>query len=188
MKKSVYLDYAAATPIDKKVLSAMRPYFSEQFFNPSALYLASRAVKKALNNARDIFALELAVRPTEIIFTAGGTEANNLAIRGVMEQFPDKKLLISAIEHESIREPAELYDVHLVKVDTNGLLDIADFTKKLNDDTVLVSIIYANNEVGTIQNLKKISEIINNHKKGRSKRGIKPRCIFTLTLLRRYLT
>ena len=90
MKKSVYLDYAAATPVDSRVLMAMQPYFSKQFFNPSTLYLASRDVRKTLSNARNLVAGELAVKPPEVIFTAGGTEANNLAIRGIMEQFPGR--------------------------------------------------------------------------------------------------
>lgn len=173
MKKSVYLDYAAATPVDSRVLAAMQPYFSKQFFNPSALYTSSRKIKKNLNDARDLMARELAVRGAEIIFTAGGTEANNLALRGIMEQFSGKKLLISAIEHESVREPAKLYNTQEVKVDANGLLDMNDLIKKLDDDTVLVSIIYASNEVGTIQDLKNVTEIINDAILDRNKREIK---------------
>lgn len=173
MKKSVYLDYAAATPIDKKVLSAMQPYLSEQFFNPSALYLAGRGVRKAINDAREKIARELAVRTSEIIFTAGGSEANNLAIRGVMDQFPGKKMLISGIEHESVRALAEIYETKVIKVDSHGLIVEEDLKKQLDDDTVLVSIIYSSNEVGTIQDLKEIARIIYEEKLSRKKRGVK---------------
>lgn len=172
MKKSVYLDYAAATPIEPRVLTAMQPYFSERFYNPSALYQASRDTKKALNEARSSVASLLSVRETEIIFTAGGTEANNLAIRGVMEQFPGKKLLISSIEHESVRSVADKYDHCEIKVNKYGQVDLADFATKLNEETVLVSVIYASNEVGTIQNLSKIGELVSEAVKDRKKRGI----------------
>jgi len=173
MKKSVYLDYAAATPMDPKVLDAMRPYFSDLFYNPSALYLNARAVKKVLSDARSLVAGLLAVRPTEIIFTAGGSEANNLAIRGIMEQFPGKKLLISSIEHESARGPAKLYDYQEIRVDSQALLDIKDLAECLDDDTVLISTIYASNEVGTIQDLSAVAELVNNAKIDRKKRGLK---------------
>ena len=90
----VYLDYAAATPLDAKVLGAMRPYFTNEFFNPSATYLPAKAVHRAVESARSKVAAILGARPAEIIFTAGGTEANNLAIHGVMRHYPDKKVLV----------------------------------------------------------------------------------------------
>src|SRR5690242_19240986 len=97
--KTIYLDYAAATPMDAAVLAIMQPYFSERFFNPSATYLPAQAVRKELAAARSRIAHWLGARPAEVVFTAGGTEANNLAIRGVMQQFPDGNVVVSTIEH-----------------------------------------------------------------------------------------
>src|SRR5437868_12002277 len=104
MTKSIYLDYAAATPVDKTVLEVMQPFFSEQFYNPSATYLAARAARNELENSRHTVAQVLGAKPAEIVFTAGATEANNLAIQGLMKRFPDGEILISAIEHESRSE------------------------------------------------------------------------------------
>jgi cysteine desulfurase len=150
----------------------MRPYFSDQFYNPSALYMASRSVKKALDEARSKVAKLLAVRPGEITFTAGGTEANNLSIRGVMDLYPKKKLLISAIEHESIRAAAEQYSFSEIKVNKYGQVIIEDLISKIDDDVVLVSIIFASNEIGTIQDLGAITEVLVTVKNERRKRGI----------------
>ena len=99
MSRTIYLDYAAATPMDRRVLQAMEPYFTEEFYNPSASYLAARNVRQKLRKARADIALALGTKPTEIIFLSGATEANNLAIQGVMNAFPGKELLVSAIEH-----------------------------------------------------------------------------------------
>lgn len=173
MNKSIYLDYAAATPLDPRVFKVMQPYFTEHFYNPSALYLASRSVKAALNEARTQVAKLLTARPAEIIFTAGGTEANNICIRGVMEQYPGKRVLISTIEHESVRETAGEYACGEIGVDKNGLLDSVDLVSQLDDDVVLISVILASNEIGTIQDLRSISEIIANTKKDRRTRGVK---------------
>lgn len=171
MSKQIYLDYAAATPMDAKVLAAMRPYFTEKFYNPSALYLASKKVKKDLDAARANVAYWLGCRPSEIVFTAGGTEANNMAVAGVMDKAPDSKMVISAIEHESVREPAKKYEHSEVKVDTKGLVNLHDLDKKVTDNTVLVSVIYANNEIGTIQPIKDISKQLKLIRAQRRKRG-----------------
>ena len=110
MKDVIYLDYAAATPMDESVFSAMQPYFSEKFYNPSATYLAAQSVKKDLEAARARVAYWFGARPSEVIFTAGSTEANNLVINGVLQQYPDGNIVVSAIEHESILAPAHQYD------------------------------------------------------------------------------
>src|SRR5215469_11350248 len=102
----IYLDYAAATPMDKRVLAAMQPFFSDIFYNPSANYLAAKAVSKDLLAARTAVAHWLGARPMEVIFTAGGTEANNLAIQGIMQQHEGANVVVSAIEHESVLAPA----------------------------------------------------------------------------------
>jgi cysteine desulfurase len=158
--KTVYLDYAAATPLDNKVLAAMRPYFTNKFFNPSATYLPAKAVHQTVEAARSKVAAVLGARPAEIIFTAGGTEANNLAIHGVMRRYPDKKVLVSSIEHESVLAPARRYSCQEIPVLTDGLIDLTALEGLIDDTTVLVSIMFANNEIGTVQPVRAIADTI----------------------------
>lgn len=146
--------------MDEKVLTAMQPYFAEQFYNPSATYDVARAVKKNLEAARAKVALVLGSRPAEVIFTAGGTEANNLAIRGIAEQFPGSNSIISAIEHESVLAPAKLSAHQLAPVDQSGIVDVKALIALIDDQTVLVSVMYANNEVGTIQPMSEIAQAL----------------------------
>ncbi len=155
-----YLDYAAATPLDPDVFAAMKPYFSEAFFNPSALYLDAQRVKQAVTTARADVASVLGCKPSEVIFTAGGTESDNLAVQGVMQQFPGKNCVISEIEHEAVRKPAEQYDSKTVGVLPDGRVDIDQLEKLIDENTVLISIMYVNNEIGTIQPLQEISKIL----------------------------
>jgi cysteine desulfurase len=156
----IYLDHAAATPLDAAVLGAMQPYFSADFYNPSATYLPAVRVREALNQARAKVAHWLGARPSEIIFTAGGTEANNLAIHGLMRQFPAGNVVVSAIEHESVLLPAKEYNCRTVKVKPDGRLDLEDLRQKIDAKTVLVSVGYANNEIGTVQALREIAKIV----------------------------
>lgn len=160
-QKTVYLDHAAATPMDETVISSMAPYFKKNFYNPSATYLTAKAVAQDIAKARSEVASWLGAKSPEIIFTAGGTEANNLAIKGVMEQYPGANLIVSAIEHESVLEPAKQYHHQLAPVKNDGIIDLVRLEKLINTETVLISIMYANNEVGTIQPLKQISKIVN---------------------------
>ena len=102
MSKAVYLDYAAATPMDESVFLAMKPYFTERFYNPSATYLNAKQVSRDVEQARQQVSSLLGVRPAEIIFTAGGTEANNLAISGVMQKHPGCHVVVSGVEHDSV--------------------------------------------------------------------------------------
>jgi cysteine desulfurase len=169
--KPIYLDYAAATPLDETVLAAMQPYFSAQFYNPSATYGAARGVHQALSNARAGVAGVLGARPSEIIFTAGGTEANNLAIHGVMSRFKDGNLVVSAIEHESVLEPARRYDCRQAAVGPDGRLDLDDLAAKIDDNTVLVSVMYANNEIGTVEPLRDVSRLVAGVRERRRKQG-----------------
>jgi cysteine desulfurase len=157
-KRLIYLDHAAATPLDKRVLAVMEPYFSGRFYNPSATYVQARQVRQAVETARSQVAYWLGARPAEIIFTAGGTEANNLALHGVMRRFPKANIVVSAIEHDSILEPARAYDCREVSVQPDGRLDLDDLVKKIDRNTVLVSVGYANNEIGTVQPLREISQ------------------------------
>ncbi|MFO0920067.1 MAG: cysteine desulfurase family protein [Candidatus Saccharimonadales bacterium] len=155
-----YFDYSAATPLEPRVLAAMVPYFGNKFYNPSAGYLAAQSVKKDLDAARQLIAKHFGCKSTELIFTAGGTEANNLAIRGILEQYPNGNIVTSAIEHDSVLKPSSRFKHERVKVNSQGYVDVVDLRKKIDDDTALVSVMYVNNEVGTIQPIKQTAKII----------------------------
>jgi cysteine desulfurase len=170
-QKLIYLDHAAATPIDPLVLRAMQPFFSQQFYNPSATYAAARQVRQALESARQTVAHWLGAKTSEIIFTAGGTEANNLAIHGIMVRYPKANIVISAIEHESVRTPAEHYEYREATVHSDGRLDVEALLKSIDAQTVLVSVMYANNEIGTIQPIREISRRLDEVKKARRQAG-----------------
>ena len=167
LKSPIYLDYAAATPLDRRVIDAMQPYLQAQFYNPSATYRAALDVHKALETARADIAHWLGARPSEVVFTAGGTEANNLAIRGVMERYPASNVVVSAIEHSAVLEPARRYDCREAGVSADGRLDFADLSRKIDDQTVLVSVMYANNEIGTVQPLHDVASQLAGIKKQR---------------------
>lgn len=171
--KRIYLDYAAATPLAPEVLQAMEPYFSENFYNPSATYLAARSVKNQLGQARQTVAEILGAKPAEIVFTAGATEANNLAIQGVMSQYRDGEVLVSSIEHESVLEPAKLFKCRQIPVDKNGRIILNKLSNLLSDKTVLVSIMLVNNELGTIQPLREIANLLKMVRKQRQTAGNK---------------
>lgn len=156
----IYLDYAAATPLDPTVLATMQPYFSQDFYNPSALYLRAKAVAERLNQAREQVAAQLGARSSEIVFTAGGTEANNLAIHGIMQQFPDGNVVVSAGEHDSVLRPAEQYDCRKLGLNDQGQVITEQLQDHIDDKTVLVSVMYANNEVGVIQPITQIARRI----------------------------
>lgn len=171
IEQTIYLDYAAATPVDAEVLAAMQPYFSENFYNPSATYSSGREVKAAVDNAKASIAHWLGSRPSEIIVTAGGTEANNLAIQGIMRRYPEANLVVSAVEHESILEPAKLYDHKELTVTAEGRIDVAALKATIDEQTVLVSIMYANNEVGTIQPIREASRVVDGIRRQRQEEG-----------------
>lgn len=178
MKQTIYLDHAAATPTDPRVLAEMKPYFSENFYNPSATYMAAKSVKADLDKARESVAFWLGTRPGNIIFTAGGTEANNLALFGVAQNFPDSHIVSSELEHESILNPLNRLEntgnSHtLVSPNPDGVIAVDRITKAITEKTVLVSIMYANNEIGTVQNIKKISAEVAKIRKDRQKSGNK---------------
>lgn len=156
----IYLDYAAATPVDDAVLTAMQPFWQEDFYNPSASYTSARRVATALADARRAVAATLGARPVELVFTAGGTEANNLAIHGVMARYPDAHLAVTAIEHKAVLEVARQYDHSVIPVDERGHVSPEAVVAAITDNTVLVSVMYANNEVGAIQPLAHITQAI----------------------------
>lgn len=160
MKQSIYLDYAAATPTDSRVVAAMQPYWTERFYNPSATYSKARAVAGDLKQYRQRLAVCLGVKPSEIIFTAGGTEADNLAISGVMDGCTGANLIVSSIEHDAVLAAAKKYKYQLAAVDAKAMVDVDKLAAQINDKTVLISVMHANNEVGTIQPLAQIGQLI----------------------------
>lgn len=171
MSQPIYLDHAAATPLDEQVKASMQPFLTDQFYNPSATYEAARNVKKELEAARARVAHWFGSRPSEIIFTAGGTEANNLFINGVMQAHPEANLVVGSIEHDSILRPAEQYDYRLAPVLSDGTIDVQKCLGLIDDNTVLVSIQYANNEVGVVQPIRQLTQAVAEIKKVRQKQG-----------------
>ncbi len=167
----IYLDHAAATPVDPAVLAAMQPFWTDDFYNPSAPYTRARKIHATLEDARKKVAGVVGSRPAEIIFTAGGTEANNLALHGVMQQFPDANMVVSAVEHKSVLEAAELYSHKVAPVYESGVVDALALQELIDDDTVLVSVMYANNEVGSVQPLNRIVELAKQIRQERAQRG-----------------
>lgn len=165
---TVYLDNAAATPMDDEVRLVMEPYFTDNFYNPSATYLSAKAVAKDIEQARTDIAYFMGCKASEIVFTAGGTEANNLAINGIMQLHPEANLIVSSIEHESVIKPAEQYNHKLAPVNNDGLIDLQKLEKLIDDKTALVSVMYANNEIGTIQPLKLISKLLTKVRQNRA--------------------
>ncbi|MDZ4231972.1 MAG: cysteine desulfurase family protein, partial [Candidatus Pacearchaeota archaeon] len=165
MRKRIYLDYAAATPVDSRVLSAMRPYFQKHFGNPSSLHAEGQKAAAALEDSRRKLALFLGCSPQEIIFTSGATEANNLAIAGSVKGKKEAHIVVSAIEHESVLEPCRqmqeegLAQITYVKPDKEGRIDPGDVEKSIKRNTCLVSIGYANSEIGTVQDMAAIGEV-----------------------------
>lgn len=173
MNKPIYLDYAAATPMDPEVLRAMQLYFSELFYNPSATYLPAVQVRKHMEAARASIAHILGARPSELIFTAGSTEANNLAVRGVLENFPEGKVIVSAIEHESVLAAAHSFPdrVQEAPVSGQGIVDVEKFVRLVDDQTVLISVMYANNEVGSVQPIHQLALALEDIRRQRRKQG-----------------
>ncbi|WP_462331739.1 cysteine desulfurase family protein [Schwartzia sp. (in: firmicutes)] len=168
---AVYLDYAATTPTDPRVVQAMLPYFTEGFGNPSSVYSFGRETKQAVLKAREEVALLLGAAPEEIFFTSGGSESDNWALCGLSAANAEKgrHIVTSAVEHHAVLNTAEYlrtqgFEVTVLPVDGKGLVRSSDLRKALRDDTVLVSIMAANNEVGTIQPLKELVEIA--HERG----------------------
>ena len=164
----IYFDHAATTPVDKRVLDAMLPYFSESFGNPSSVLIEEGGPpRQALDESRKKVADLLDATPDEIIFTASATEANNLAIKGLALAHKNKgnRILLSEIEHYSVMLQADFlrgagFDVDFVKVDPYGVVDMADLKKKVIKGTILASIMHANMEIGTVEPVREIARFL----------------------------
>ena len=173
--KLIYLDHAAATPLNERVFAAMQPYFGGQFYNPSAAYAGAVQVRRDIDAARARIAPVLGCRPVEVVFTAGGTEANNAAIKGIMDHtlqtYPDAKIAVSAIEHDSVIEAAKSYQYAVLPVNKQGIVDLEELITTIDDNVGLVSVMYANNEIGSIQPIAKIAKILEQIRKDRRTRA-----------------
>ena len=159
----VYLDHAATTRPDERVIEAMLPYLREGWHNPSSIYVEAQAARRAIDEARETVAELLGARPEEIVFTSGGSESDNLALRGVMDASSSRgrHLVTSAVEHHAVLDTAEQLgrdgaEVTLVGVDGEGCVSADAVANAVRDDTVLVSVMHANNEVGAINDLTSI--------------------------------
>ena len=166
--KRIYLDYAATTPTHPEVVKAMLPYFGQAFGNPSSIHFHGQEAKAAMEEAREKIAEFIGAQGEEIVFTGGGTEANNLALKGIAyaDEGKENHIITTSIEHHSVIEPCQFlerrgFEVTYLPVDSYGVVDPEDVEKAITDNTILISIMHANNEVGTIEPLKEIAEITN---------------------------
>lgn len=177
MKRHLYADYAAGTPLDPQVLKAMQPHLTDRFANPSSPHSLGHAQHMALEDARKQIAKVLGAKPAEIIFTGGSTEAINLAMQGVLQAFPHARAVVSAIDHEAVWAvaggmEARGWQAGTITVGESGVLDPAQVAAAINDLTVLVCLQYANNEIGTIQPIAKVAAVIARIRADRKLRGV----------------
>lgn len=164
MRRRIYIDNSATTPVDPKVLEAMMPYLTEKFGNASSIHYFGQETRAAVDKARQQTAALINARPNEVVFTSGGTEANNLAIRGLLEANVrhGRHIITSVFEHPAVKNVCEdlekrgLADVTYLPVHENGIVRMEELREALRDDTVLISIMTANNEIGTVQPVEEI--------------------------------
>ncbi|OIP76435.1 cysteine desulfurase NifS [bacterium (Candidatus Moisslbacteria) CG02_land_8_20_14_3_00_36_53] len=163
-KNKIYLDYASTTPVDKRVLKAMLPYFSEKFGNTMSLHSWGQEAKEALEESRDVVAHLIGAKAEEIIFTSSATESNNLTLKGIAFAAKKGHIIISQIEHPCVLEAAlwlekRGFEITRLAPDKYGLIDPQEVKKAIKEETILVSIIHANNEIGTIEPIEEIGKI-----------------------------
>lgn len=170
MEKIIYLDHAATTPTRKEVADAMYPYFTEKFGNPSSIYGIAAQNKNAISQARETIAKTLNAKPEEIYFTAGGTEADNWAIKSVAEVYKQKgnHIITTKIEHHAVLHTCQYLEkngleVTYLDVDENGKIKLEQLEKAIRPTTILISVMFANNEIGTIEPIKEIGKIAKSH-------------------------
>ncbi|MDC0522294.1 cysteine desulfurase [Nitrosopumilus sp.] len=165
----IYLDNAASTQIHEDVLNSMIPFLKEQYGNPSSIHRYGRLTRKAIHKARKQIASIINADPAEILITSGGTESNNTALMGISSQFPSSQIITSSIEHDAILEPCKKlnlkgFHVDYLPVDNFGMIHTADLQNIISEKTSLVSIMFGNNEVGTIQPIAEIAKICHENK------------------------
>lgn len=173
LQRTVYLDHSATTPVDPKVVKAMTPYLTEKFGNPSSVHLFGQEARAAVERSRREVAALIGAKPNEIVFVSGGTEANNLAIRGICEATAahGRHIITSAIEHSSVRGICDAleklgWDVTRLPAYENGIMRVSDVRRSLRSDTVLISVMLANNEIGTIQPISDIGKLVQQERAG----------------------
>lgn len=164
--KKIYLDYAATTPTDREVLEEMLPYFSETYGNPSSFHSFGQLARRGIEHARRTVALMIGADPEEVVFTSGGTESNNHAIKGIAYKNRKKgnHIITSSIEHHAVINPCKFLEkqgfrVTYLPVDRSGLMDPEDVRSSITRETILISIMHGNNEIGTIEPIEEIGEI-----------------------------
>jgi cysteine desulfurase len=164
--KRIYMDYASTTPVDKRVIKAMEPYFNEKFGNTMSIHSAGRAAKNALEDAREKVANLMNANPRELVFTGSATESNNFALKGVAfaNSKKGKHIIVSKIEHDCVLNSARWlekqgFKITYLSVDNYGLVDPKEVEKAIRKDTILVSVMHANNEIGTIEPIAEIGKI-----------------------------
>ncbi len=162
----IYLDNAASTQIHDDVLEAMLPYLKEQYGNPSSIHRYGRLANKAIEKARKQIAMLINADPSEILFTSGGTESNNTALYGIAAKKPHSQIITSSIEHDAILEPCKKlakdgFDVIYLPVDNHGVVNLSILKNSLSDNTCLVSVMFGNNEMGTIEPIAQIAQLCN---------------------------
>ena len=169
-KTKIYADHAATTALSSAAYAAMQPWLQDKYGNPSTLYSLAREPRKAVNSAREMIANCIGAKPEEIFFTSGGTEADNWALTGTAFHQPDRrgKIITSRIEHHAVLHTCDFlrrigYNIDLLPVDNQGVVTPEILERHLKEDTLLVSIMMANNEIGTIQPIKELSEITHRH-------------------------
>ncbi|MGH1521742.1 MAG: cysteine desulfurase family protein [Nitrosopumilus sp.] len=164
----IYLDNAASTQIHDDVLNSMLPYLKEQYGNPSSIHRYGRLAHKAIEKARKQIASLINADPTEILITSGGTESNNTVLQYIRKNFASGQIITSSIEHDAVLEPckhlsADGFDVNYIPVDSSGTVILSDLKNQISKKTSLVSIMFGNNEVGTIQPISEIAKICNSN-------------------------
>lgn len=176
-----YFDHAATTALDPRVFAVMEPYFKERYANPSSIYQFAQAARTAIDTARERTAQILGCAPREVIFTSGGTESNNLFLRGVAEAYEKKgrHLITAKTEHDSVLKTMQYletrgFEVTYLSVDKEGFVNIEELARALRPDTIAVSIMYANNEIGTIQSLTEIAKVVEKHREKQGGRSALP--------------
>jgi len=170
-KPIIYLDHAAATPLDERVFRVMEPYFTNHFYNPSAPYSAARSVQRDLEDARHRLAMTIGAKKDEIILTAGATESVNLALHGLLAH--GGHAVIGATEHQAVTQAVKPYPHSIAAADPRGIITPEAVAAAITDETILVSITAADSELGTVQSLQKIATTIENIRNDRRARSIK---------------
>ncbi|MGM0439108.1 MAG: cysteine desulfurase family protein [Patescibacteria group bacterium] len=169
MSKKIYLDHASTTPVAEEIVKEMKPYFNEKFGNPSSIHSFGQEARVAIDQSREKIANFLNCDPKEVVFTGSATEANNIFIQGVIEKSDNPHVITSAVEHDAVLKTVKKSkaEVTILPVDEKGFVSLEKLEEEIKDNTVLITVMYANNEIGTIQPVKEIAELVEEKNKDR---------------------